>query len=424
MKNLFALALLMLLLTSSADAARIESVRAIVTAQRSLPSMVRERMEDSVRAIGEQLLSGHELPMTNQWRLQQATVIKTVFDKILVGYSVQSVELSSVDFAALINVELQPWTNTIDRVEVNCAVEGMPDELEKLVRHDLADVDRVFDDGLKDLPIAAADWTNGILKRRLNAFMDEHLPEFRADFDIEFAASTAHVLLNVYPRVPVVRMVSLSMHSNTMSNVALVTHRTLMEERVNLLVGVPVTFVARHQSDIEELIREPLDAQKDFRALKMESRVELNAGEKTSVMIRSDSERYRLRLSGWVDVGRSSKATDDFVFRLHAGRKVSTLDEVFMQLDAQPQDVHFKWSLGYARSFDHGTSAALRYDFTSKDVVTRIEQEFLKDWVLRYEHRFDDDKDEAAVRYRLHDFLDVECVVDNKESWLRFIGHF
>ncbi|MBQ9479028.1 MAG: acylphosphatase [Selenomonadaceae bacterium] len=424
MKHLFALALLMLLLTSSADAARIESVRAVVTAQRSLPSMVKERMEDSVRAIGEQLLSGHELPITNQWRLQQSTVIKTVFDKILVGYSVQSVELSTVDTSAIINVELQPWTNTIANVDVDVTVEGMPDELETLVRNDLADIDRVFEDGLRDLPIAAADWTNGILKRRLNSFMDEHLPEFRADFDTEFSASTAHVLLNVYPRVPVVRMVSLSMHSNTMSNMALVTHRTLMEERVNLLVGVPVAFVARHQADIEELIREPLDAQKDFRALKMESKVELNAGEKTSVMIRSDSDRYRLRLSGWVDIGRSSKAKDDFVFRMHVGRKVSTLDEVFMQLDAQPQDVHFKWSLGYARSFDHGTSAAIRYDFTSKDVVTRIEQEFLKDWVLRYEHRFDDDKDEAAVRYRLHDFLDVECVVDNKESWLRFIGHF
>ena len=424
MKNLFALALLMFLLTAPADAARIESVQATVVAQRSLPSMVKERMEDSVRAIGEQLLSGHELPMSAQWRYQQSIIIKTVFDKILVGYSVQSVELSTVGTAALIAVELQPWSNTIEHVDMNFAVEGMPEELEQLVRRDLADIDQVFYDGLMDLPIAAADWTNGILKRRLNSFMEEHLPEFRADFDTEFASSTAHVLLTVYPRVPVVRMVSLSMHSATMPNVALVTHRTLMEDRVNLLVGVPVSFVDRHKTDIEELIRAPLDTQKDFRALKMKSQVELNAGEKTSVMIRSDSERYRMRLSGWLDIGRSSNAKDDFVFRTHIGRKISALDEAFFQIDAQPQDVHFKWSLGYARSFDHGTSAAVRYDFTQKDLIAKLEQEFFKDWVFRYEHRFDDDKNEAAVRYRLHDFLDVECVVDNKESWLRFIGHF
>lgn len=416
--------MLMLMWSSNADAARIETVRAIVGAQSSLPSMVKERMEESVRTIGEQLLSGRELPLSFQLRNQQSTIIKTVFDKILVGYSVKSVDLSTVDTAAIINVQLQPWTNTIGNVEVNVEIEGMPAALETLVRNDLADVDCVFNEGLMDLPIAAADWTNGILKRRLNAFMEERLPEFRADFDIEFASSTAHVLLNVYPRVPVVRMVSLSMHSNTMSNLALVTHRSIMEEQVNLLVGVPVAFVERHKADIEELIRVPLDDQKDFRALKMNSQVELDAGEKTSVMIRSDSERYRMRLSGWFDIGRSDNAKDDFVFRAHIGRKVSKLDEAFLQMDAQPQDVHFKWSLGYARSFTHGTEAALRYDLTDEGLIAQIEQEFFKDWVLRYEHRFRKDENEAAIRYRLHDFLDVEYVVDRKESWLRFIGHF
>ena len=424
MKKFLLVLTLMLMLSSPVDAARIETVQAFVSAQSSLPTMVRERMEESVRAIGEQLLAGHELPMSFQWRNQQSTIIKTVFDKILVGYSVKSVELSTVDTNAIINVQLQPWANTIENVEVNLSIEGMPAELETLVRNDLSEVACVFDEGLMELPIAAADWTNGILKRRLNSFMDEHLPEFRADFDTEFAASTAHVLLNVYPRVPVVRMVSLSMHSSTMSNLALVTHRSIMEERVNLLVGVPVGFVERHKADIEELIRAPLDAQKDFRALKMNSEVELTAGEKTSVMIRSNSERYRMRLSGWFDIGRSDNVNDDFVFRAHIGRKVSKFDEAFLQLDAQPQDVHFKWSLGYARLLNRGTQAALRYDFTDEDMIARIEQEFFKDWVLRYEHRFDAEKDEAAIRYRLHDFLDVEYVVDRKESWLRFIGHF
>ena len=424
MKKFLLVLTLMLIFASNADAARIETVQAIVSAQSSLPSMVRERMEESVRTIGEQLLSGHELPLSFQWSNQQSTIIKTVFDKILVGYSVQSVELSTVDTAAIINVQLQPWTNTITRVEVNVNVEGMPENLETLVRNDLADVSCVFDDGLMDLPIAATDWTNGILKRRLNSFMEEHLPEFRADFDTEFASSTAYVLLTVYPRVPVVRMVSLSMHSSTMPNVALVTHRTIMEDRVNLLVGVPVAFVERHKADIEELIRVPLDEQKDFRALRMKSNVELNAGEKTSVMIRSDSERYRMRLSGWLDIGRSDKAKDDFVFRAHIGRKISKLDEGFLQLDAQPQDVHFKWSLGYARDFTHGTEAALRYDLTDETMIARLEQEIFTDWILRYEHRFHNDENEAAIRYRLHDFLDVEYAVDRRESWLRFIGHF
>lgn len=415
---------LLLLMPTPVDAARIDRVEAVVSASNSLPPMVRERMEESVRAIGEQLLSGHELPMSEQWRAQQSNTIKAVFDKILVGYSVQTVELVDAQSTALLKIRLQPWANVITDVEVDLSVEGMPPELEALVRNDLADVHFVFDDGLMELPLAAADWTNGILKRRLNSFMEEHLPEFRADFDIEFEGSTAHVLLNAYPRVPVVRMVSLSMHSDTMPNAALVTHRTIMEDRVNLLVGVPTAFVERHKADLEEMIREPLDAQKDFRALRMNSRVSINAGEKTSVMIRSDSERYRIRVSGWVDIGRSDNVDDDVVFRLHAGRKVSSIDEIFMQLDAQPQNVHFKWSAGYARELASKTRAAIRYDFTSEEMIAAIEHELMKDWLVRYEHRFENDENEAALRYKLHDFLDVECVVDRREGWLRFIGHF
>ena len=422
------LPLVILLLTAFSNvvdaAARIETITAEVSADRSLPLPVKERMEESVRAIGEQLLSGHTLPLSEQLRFQQAEIIKTVFDKILVGYSVGTVELTAFDTTARITVRLQPWLNTISNVDVRIAVDGMPPELETLVRNDLAEVGNVFNDCLLELPIAATDWTNGILKRQLNSFLETHLPEFREDFDLEFERTTARVLLTVYPRVPVVRTISLSMRSDTMSNLALVTHRTIMEERVNLLIGVPVAFVERHKAELEELIREPLDAQKDFRALKMRSNVELAADEKTSVMIRSNSERYRMRVSGWLDIGRSDKANDDFVFRAHVGRKISDIDEAFLQFDAMPQDVHFKWAAGYARDLSPKTRAAIRYDFKDEDMIASIEQDFFKDWLIRYEHRFDGDNNEAAVRYKIHDFLDVEAVVDRKESWLRFIGHF
>ena len=75
MKNFFLLAALLFIFASTVDAARIESVSAVVTAERSLPPMVKERMEDSVRAIGEQLLAGRSLPISEQWRAQQADII-------------------------------------------------------------------------------------------------------------------------------------------------------------------------------------------------------------------------------------------------------------------------------------------------------------------------------------------------------------
>ena len=300
--------------------------------------------------------------------------------------------------------------------------------MEKLVLDDLLEVNEVFSDGLKGLPIAATDWTNGILKRRLNKFLEESLPEFRADFDIKFNSDegnlTAVVDLTVYPRLPVVRTISLSMRSDTMPNVALVTHRTLMEDKVNILVGVPVAFIERHKEEIETMLAKPLDEQRDFRALKIKSNVFISAAEQMSIMIRSDSTRYRMRASGWVDVGRDSKANDDLNFRMHIGRKISNIDEGFFQIDVNPQDMKWNWAFGYSRDILDNTNASLRYDFSDKQFIADLEYEFLKNWLVRYEHKFNNDNKEAAIRYKLHDFLSVEYAVDDRENWLRFIGNF
>lgn len=45
-------------------------------------------------------------------------------------------------------------------------------------------------------------------------------------------------------------------------------------------------------------------------------------------------------------------------------------------------------------------------------------------WLLRYEYRWSDQKGEAAVRYRMHDFLSLEYAVDKDDNWLRIIGNF
>ena len=421
--------MLFLVMPSNADAAmRIDVIEAKVTSENSLPPMVKERMEESVAAIGRQLILGQHLPVTEDWKKRQESTIHLVFDKILVGYTVKQVTIQCYGTEAIINVSLLPWTDTIQNIQVNTEVEGMPEELKPLVMKDLNYVKGVFSDGLNGLPIAATDWTNGILKRRLNKFMEESLPEFRTDFDLkikkESNISTAIVDMTVYPKLPVVRTISLSMLSDTMPNVALVTHRTFMEDKVNVLIGVPVAFIERHKEDIEKMIAKPLDEQTDFRVLKIKSNVSLTAAEQMSVMIRSDSSRYRMRASGWVDIGRDERAKDDILFRMHIGRKISSVDETFFQVDVNPQEVKWNWALGYSRNIFKNTSAFLRYDFTDDDFIIDLEYEFFKNWLLRYEHKFDNDRKEAAIRYKIYDFLGVEYVVDQRESWLRFIGNF
>ena len=93
-------------------------------------------------------------------------------------------------------------------------------------------------------------------------------------------------------------------------------------------------------------------------------------------------------------------------------------------LDAFPQGVSWKWSLGYGRDITRHGTASLRYDLTDGDFVAGFSQGFAHDFLLRYEYRWTDRLGEFGLRYKLHDFLSVEYAVDKDDSWLRFIGNF
>lgn len=406
---------------------RVESVTAHVTSTDGLPPLVQQRMETSVQVIAEQLLLGMAADAPAADADAQQEVIRQVFDKVLVGYTVKDVQLELGDTAA-VTVALSPWSDQIRTIAVETSVEGMPPEVERLVRHDLADVGSVFSDALYGLPVAAADWTNGVLKHHLEAYLAEHLPEFRGDFEVETEGSRATVRLTVYPRLPVVRTADLSMRSGTIPNITLLNHRELMQEQADMLVGVPVAFVARHQHDFEQLFSERLDAQRDFRALGMKTAVTIAPQERMAVMSRSDSSRYRARLMGWVDMGRKERKydrdMDSLRMRLHVGRMMTQRDELFAQVDFMPQKVDWGWEMGYGHRIGSGTTPEVRYDMREKRFVLGAMQELAPRWQLRYEYRFTDHLGEAGLLYRVHDFLGVEYVLDKTQGWLRLIGNF
>ncbi len=403
-------------------AGTVDEVTAGVEAAAPIPVIVRRRMETTVSAIGLQLLAGRRIADVETARAQQEAIIHEVFDKVLVGYSVEKVSLS-VGEVSRIEVRLAPWADVIHAVHVEVTVEGMPAPVEEMARRDLADVGSVFGAGMSGLPVAASDWTNGVLKRSLQEYMDAHLPEFRADFDVEPGSET-RVALTVYPRLPVVRTVDLSMRSDSIPNFTLLNHRRFMQDNVNMLIGVPVAFVERHQTEFEEMFAASLDSKSDFHALDLHTKVSLRPGCDMEVMSRSDTKKYLIRLEGWADVSHKDADGNSTMFRLHAGKRFSPRDEFFVQTDVSPQDMKWTWALGYTRHLADATRFIARYDIRGEKMILGGEQEFGRKWMLRYEYRWTDQRGEGALRYRLHDFLSLEYVIDKDDNWLRVIGNF
>ena len=407
----------------AAASSRVEETAAIVIGDQTIPSIVRERMEHTIAAIAAERMEGRRVAEVSA--AAEAEIIGAVFDRLLVGYTVTQT-LVRPDVRTEVEVHLAPWADTIQTVAVEATVEGMPPEVETLVQSDLAGVHEVFSEALVGLPLAATDWAAGALKRQLTAYMDAHLPEFRADYDID-VAQTARVRLTVYPRLPVVRTVDLSMRSDTIPNVTLLTRRTEMEGAANRFVGVPVSFVARHRTAFEQKLAETLDARSDFRRLHLVSRVTITPAEQMAVMSRTDTSRYRLRLTGWIDIGRTAKHRDDvrdLHMRLHAGQMLSARDELYVETDAAPEDVQLDWRVGYARTLLPHLTGELRYDLSDARFSLAGSYALHPRWHLRYEHWTDTDAYEWELRYKLHDFLSIAGLVDGHDTWLRLIGNF
>ena len=404
-------------------AGTVENIRAEVSSAQHVPEAVRARMETSVSVIAEQLLAGHRIGQVSGRQAEYEKVIHEVFDKVLVGYAVAKVELVPAE-QTVVKVELVPWTQRISKVQLAVLVEGMPANIEAMVQRDLTGLQELFDQNLEGLPVAAADWTNGVLKRSLNSYMEERLPEFRADFELD-AADESAVKIIVYPRLPVVRTAELFMRSDTVPNMLLLTQRWLLQEKVNGLIGVPVAFVARHEAELAEEMAAALDRTAGFRQLRLKTKISFTNGTDMSVLSRSDTERYVLRLEGWGDIHRRHRDGDhNLRARAHAGIKTSKQDELFAEVDLFPQPMDWRWATGYTHSFGKETRTTARYDMREKRFELGAEQELTRRLLLRYEYRWTDHRGEAALRYRLHDFLSLEYAVDKDDKWLRCIGYF
>ncbi len=408
----------------AAEDSRVEETAAIVMGNEPIPPIVRARMERTVAAIAAERMEGRRVAAISP--AEESELIGAVFDRLLVGYTVTGVEVRPAQRTE-VEIHLAPWADTIRDIRVETTVEGMPPAVEELVRVDLAGVNTVFSDALVGLPVAATDWAAGALKGRLTSYMDEHLPEFRADYDIDVDAE-ARVRLTVYPRLPVVRTVDLSMRSDTIPNVTLLTRRKAMESEVSHLVGVPVSFVARHRAAFEQQLARELDSAHDFRRLHLTSHVTITPGERMAVMSRTDTTRYRLRLTGWLDIGRTAENRDgerrDLHVRLHAGQMMSARDEFYVETDVAPEDVRFDWRVGYARALLPRLAGDLRYDLRDARFSVAGTYEIHPRWLVRYEQWTDTGAWEWELRYKLHDFLSIAGLVDGHDRWVRLIGNF
>ena len=416
-----------LLLLFSPDIAKaalhdtIDTIQVSVQTDRGqmIPDKIARRMQASAYTIGDNVLSGHTVEDVETKKDQYENLIREVFDRILLGYSVKTVTITP-QVNTSIAIVVSPWTDIINKVKVDVEVNESSTKVKNLILTDIAEVENVFNNVLVGLPIDAVDWARSIVKIALTDFLSVRLPEYDASFEV-ISGNTTTIKLNLYPKGNMVRDVKLTLHSDSIPNIVLLNFRPYIQAQSEKLIGLPVDFVKRHQDYFINDLTEVLSHDKNLKKFGVMTNIKMQAANNTDIMISAETNKYRISLEGYLDMGRKE---DNTSFKAHAGKMISPQDEIFLETEFLPHKVQWTLLPGMAHDLTPQTRLGFRYDMNENMTILWAKQRVSEKWLLRFEHTPSLEFNEFAVRYKLQEFIGVEYVINDDDKWLRMVGYF
>jgi hypothetical protein len=393
----------------------VERVHVSILSRQMPPPKIVKRMTASVGTVGEQMLAGRN---TNEVVDNQASyekLIKEIFDRVLVGYSVQSVKLSP-GFNTAITIEIAPWGDVVQEVAVEYDFGNLTPEIVNLIKKDMGNVEEKISDVLIGLPIDAVDWAGGLSKVATRELLAEQLPEYRVNMDVIPGGRTV-VKLSLSPLGTTVQNVHVALRSQTIPNIVLAAVRPTMNETSRILLGLPVAFVERHgEYFIDKLVMEqPLTKKYGIKTTPI-----LTVGADTEIALNVETDKYKVSLEAYLDMGHNE---DNTSARLHAGKVMSKTDELFVEVNFIPSTVSWEIVPGWGHTIGTSTIAGIKYNASSSQQLFWLNQEVSRKWSLRLERTPKNHYNEFGIKYKLHDFLSAEYVITKDDQWLRLVGN-
>jgi hypothetical protein len=402
-----------------AGEARVETISvSIEAAGAPPPPRVAQRMEASIATIGEHVLVGKKPEEINENKTAFEKVVREVLDRVLVGYSVQQVQIEP-NVTSRIQVTLLPWGEVVREVSVELDLSAISPELQHLVKKDLGDMEDRISGVLVGLPTDAVDWAGGVSKAVIREILASQLPEFRANLDIISGPHT-QVKLALAPVGPTVQDVQVIMQSHTIPNILLWEARPQVIQAAKTLRGLPVAFVERNQEYFRQYIVRSIAGNPATRRYGLTLTPQIRAGTDTEIQVIADTAKYKVSLEGYLDIDKDS---DNIAAKLHAGKKISDYDEAFMEITLLPSSMTWEFVPGWGREIGSKTVAGLKYNLSDHHEIIWMNQEIAPRWTLRVERIPDLHRNEVGVRYKLHEFLSAEYVLTNDDRWIRLVGN-
>lgn len=396
----------------------VEKVTVTISADQKPPARIIKRMVASVGTVGEQMLVGREHSEIVKNKASYEKLIQEIFDRVLVGYSVQTVKLVP-GVNTMIQVELTPWGGVVQEAAVEIDFGNMSPEIKALVKKDIGNIEEQVNEILVGLPVDAVDWAGGVAKIAIREAMTNQLPEFQVNFDIVSGTRTV-VKLSFSPMGATVQDVRVSLRSRTIPNLLLMTVRPTVEQTGKNLVGLPIRFIERHQGYFTNKLGLDAGQHPMAKGYGLTFTPIIHAGTDTEIDLDVETDQYKVAVEGYLEMGRRQ---DDTSFRLHAGKFIGKKDEVFTEVNFIPSSVTWNVTAGWGHSVLHGTTLGIKYNISDQQEVLWLNQTLNRSLNLRLERAPAKGENEFAIRYKMHDFLSVEYIMTQDDRWLRLISN-
>ena len=409
---------------NSAMAAPITHVAVRVSStEGTIPLLVEKRIAASIQTVGNHVLLNVDDGYVQSRQDEYIRTMNDIVDRVLIGYTVESISLTPAPEAD-ISVVIRPWGQTIRHVETTYDFGSLPALGTDLANSDVAPSKAFIENILMGLPVDALDWANGMVKSVIEAELEGTLPEFYPHIVIT-PGETTKVDVYFLPKLPVVRNVRVEVEAENLPKVIFLSTRKHIESRYDGLSGLPVAFTKRHKTQIEGDLQRFLAKQWVIKKYGLRVEPLLTLEENMDIRLKSQTDFYDILGRAYIGMSRDDNGhhDDTTVLEARLGRKLGKDHEVYTDVEFRPGSVEWNIKPGYL--YHLGKLTTLGYDFESDDDSHHLwfTRPLGGRWHIRYDRDMTNHDNEVGLTYRFHEYVGVEYILSDHDSWVRVIGY-
>ena len=409
-KILFCAAMTSILPLQHAFSAPVNSVEVqVIDTNGGTSQLLLQKMSSSMQVVADQLFIDKDTAMIAAAGEDYARLLTEIGDRVFTGYELTDVKLD-VGETTQVKLYARPWNKVIEKPLIDLQFSGVEPQTATLLERRIPALHAQLEQAISGASVDAGDWAGGVLRKLVRSEVQAQLPEFKPAVDVLQEDGRTVVQVVIYPVGQLVRNIRYELRSEAIPNVLLMQMKYKYAGECDKLRGLPVAYVQRHRQELEQQLLEKLMT---------EPEVKITPGADLGVNIMIESDDYKIWFEGYGDIGRDK---ENLSGKAHLGKMISPRDEIFGEAEVILDDVQWHFGTGYTHYWGKSGWSYVRRIPTG-DNNYRLEYSLSPKWRLRAEHFSGDNRNEFAVRYRIHEFLSAEYVYGGKEFYLRLIGN-